>query len=96
MGDVETEEPDEKPDRGRLRSPDTLTRWFLAMWRWLDESPLRQVWPLGFGILLAAGAVQLTGKTLWAALIVLVVYISIYRTATKAMLHDQAVRKTLD
>jgi len=54
------------------------------------------VWPFALGILLAVGAVQLTGKALWAAAIVIVVYIGLYRTAVKAMLHDQAVRKTLD
>ena len=96
MGTVEPEGPNAKPEVEAGRSPDTVTRWFLAAWRWLDDSALRQVWPFALGILLALGAVQITGKALWAAGIVIVVYVGIYRAAVKAINHDQAIRKTLD
>ena len=95
MSKNEPETPTHNPAPG-LRSPDTVTRWFLETWRWLDDTPLRQVWPFALGILLALAAFQVTGNALLAAGIVIVVYIGIHRTAVKATHHDQAIRKTLD
>jgi hypothetical protein len=77
-------------------SVSAVTRSFLAVWRWLDESPLRQVWPFTVGVLIALAAVRIAGRALWAAGIVVVIYIAIYRLASKATAHDQALRKTLD
>lgn len=90
------EAPDTDVTKRDSTSPDVATRMFLSVWRWLDESPLRQVWPFAIGALVAFGAVRITGRVLWAAAIVLVVYIVIYRLALKATAHDQAIRKTLD
>lgn len=90
------EEPGGDVTKHHSASPDVVTRMFLNVWRWLDESRLRQIWPFAVGALVAFVAVRVTGRVLWAAGVVLVVYIVIYRLALKATAHDQAIRKTLD
>lgn len=90
------EEPGADVKKRDTASPDVVTKMFLNGWRWLDESRLRQLWPFAVGALVAFAAVRITGHVLWAAGVVLVVYIVIYRLALKATAHDQAIRKTLD
>ena len=71
-------------------------RRFLAVWRWLDDTPLRQVWPFALGVGMAVVAVRVSGNAIFGTLIVALVYYGLTRVARKIVAHEEAVRKIRD